>query len=161
MLIALSIVYVALENILGARLQRRWVITFVFGLVHGFGFAFMLHESLQFAGSHFSVSLVSFNVGIELGHLSMLTVMVPVLWLVFRYLSAERVGIIVLSALIAHSSWHWLMERLTTLREFQFQLPAFDVLLLANAMRWLMLVIVLAGVIWLLHGFVRRVINPV
>ena len=48
-LIAISIVWMALENIVGANnLQRRWVITFVFGLVHGFGFSFALRESLQF-----------------------------------------------------------------------------------------------------------------
>src|SRR4030095_5610955 len=48
-LIALSIVYMAFENIVGARFQRRWIIAFAFGLVHGFGFAFALRESMQFA----------------------------------------------------------------------------------------------------------------
>src|SRR5215470_11321578 len=54
-LIAISIVYMALENIVGTsllHLQRRWLVTFAFGLVHGFGFSFALRESLQFAGSH-------------------------------------------------------------------------------------------------------------
>src|SRR6185503_13712210 len=51
-LIAMSIVYMALENIVSPRLTRRWLITFAFGLVHGFGFSFALRESLQFAGSH-------------------------------------------------------------------------------------------------------------
>ena len=50
-MIAMSIVYMALENILGVRLRRRWLITFGFGLVHGFGFSFALRETLQFAGS--------------------------------------------------------------------------------------------------------------
>ena len=45
MLIALSIVYMALENIVGANVQRRWMITFAFGLVHGFGFSFALRET--------------------------------------------------------------------------------------------------------------------
>jgi hydrogenase/urease accessory protein HupE len=48
-LIATSIVYMALENIVAPGLERRWIITFVFGLVHGFGFSFALRESLQFA----------------------------------------------------------------------------------------------------------------
>jgi hypothetical protein len=52
MLIALSILYMVLENIVGgANVQRRWMITFAFGLVHGFGFSFLLRETLQFAGS--------------------------------------------------------------------------------------------------------------
>ena len=51
-LIAASIVYMALENIVGARLHRRWLVAFAFGLVHGFGFSFVLRESLQFAGEN-------------------------------------------------------------------------------------------------------------
>ena len=65
-LIAMSIVYMALENIVlvGSRSQpqsnvhRRWMITFAFGLVHGFGFSFALRETLQFAGSHLLTSLL-------------------------------------------------------------------------------------------------------
>ena len=73
-LIAASIVYMAIENITGAHLQRRWVVTFAFGLVHGFGFSFALRESLQFAGSHLLTSLLAFNVGVELGQLLVLVV---------------------------------------------------------------------------------------
>src|SRR6266480_52744 len=69
-LIAASIVYMALENIAGATsVQRRWIIAFGFGLVHGFGFSFALRQTLQFAGSHLLASLLSFNVGVELGQL--------------------------------------------------------------------------------------------
>ena len=53
-LIAISIVYMAFENIVGAQLQRRWIITFGFGLIHGFGFSFLLRERLQFAGETWS-----------------------------------------------------------------------------------------------------------
>ncbi|MBT8079602.1 MAG: HupE/UreJ family protein, partial [Gammaproteobacteria bacterium] len=49
-LIALSIVYMAFENIVGSQWQKRWLIAFGFGLVHGFGFSFALSETLQFAG---------------------------------------------------------------------------------------------------------------
>ena len=102
-LIAVSIVYMAFENIVGARLSRRWVIAFVFGLVHGFGFSFALRETLQFAGSHLLTSLLSFNVGVELGQLFVLAVLVPVLDLLFRFVVAERMGTILLSAIVAHS----------------------------------------------------------
>src|SRR4051812_21051523 len=68
-LIALSIVWMALENIVGARLEHRWMVAFGFGLVHGFGFSFALRQSLQFAGAHLAMSLLSFNVGVELGQL--------------------------------------------------------------------------------------------
>ena len=80
-LIAVSIVYMALENIVVARrtLSARWLITFAFGLVHGFGFSFALRETLQFAGSHLLTSLLSFNVGVELGQLLVLVLLVPAL----------------------------------------------------------------------------------
>ena len=69
-LIATSIVYMALENIVGgATVHRRWMVAFGFGLVHGFGFSFALRETMQFAGSHLLASLLSFNVGVELGQL--------------------------------------------------------------------------------------------
>ena len=83
-LIAASIVYMALENIATTRLERRWLIAFAFGLVHGFGFSFALRETMQFAGSHLLTSLLSFNVGVELGQLLVLGVLVPTLAVVFR-----------------------------------------------------------------------------
>jgi hypothetical protein len=55
-LIAASILYMALENVLGVSLTRRWILAAAFGLVHGFGFAYGLTELLQFAGSHRRVS---------------------------------------------------------------------------------------------------------
>lgn len=117
-LIAASIVYMALENIVGtASVHRRWMITFGFGLVHGFGFSFALHETLQFAGSHLVTSLLAFNVGVELGQILVLLVLVPLLALLFRYVVAERIGTIILSALIAHTGWHWMLERIEVLRK--------------------------------------------
>jgi len=118
-LIALSILYMAVENILGStHLGRRWIITCAFGLVHGFGFSFALRESLQFAGEHLATSLVAFNVGVELGQLLALAVLVPALGLLFRHVVAERLGIIVISAFVAHTSWHWMTERWAVLRAF-------------------------------------------
>ena len=57
-LIAASIFYMALENVLGSSVQRRWIIAFAFGLVHGFGFAYGLQQLLQFAGSHLITSRI-------------------------------------------------------------------------------------------------------
>ena len=95
-LIAASIVYMALENIVGVtNVTRRWVITFAFGLVHGFGFSFALRETLQFAGSHLLTSLLAFNVGVELGQLLVLALLIPALHFAFRRVVAERMGIII------------------------------------------------------------------
>jgi hypothetical protein len=149
--IAMSIVYMALENIAGANnVQRRWLLTFGFGLVHGFGFSFALRETLQFAGSHLLTSLVSFNIGVEIGQLLVLALLIPVLDVLFRYVVAERMGTIILSALVAHTAWHWMGERWEILRRFSWQWPAFDAVLLAVAMRWAMVLVALAGLAWLL-----------
>ena len=53
------------------------MITFGFGLVHGFGFSFALRQTLQFAGAHMLTSLLSFNVGVELGQLLVLVLLIP------------------------------------------------------------------------------------
>ena len=124
-LIAVSILYMALENIVGAT-RRRWAFALGFGLVHGFGFSFALRETLQFAGSHFLTSLLAFNVGVELGQLFVLILLVPVLGVLFRHVVAENVGTIVLSALAAHQAWHWSLERSEVLGMFDIdwiQLP--------------------------------------
>src|SRR4030095_440862 len=89
-LIALSIVYMAFENIVGARLERRWIIAFGFGLVHGFGFSFILREAMQFAGTYLATSLLSFNLGVEIGQLFILALALPVLAALYRYVVAER-----------------------------------------------------------------------
>jgi hypothetical protein len=155
-LIAASIVYMALENIAGAgSAQRRWMMAFGFGLVHGFGFSFVLRQSLQFAGSHLFTSLLSFNVGVELGQLLVLMLLIPVLQLFFRFAIAERMGIIILSALVAHTAWHWMLDRFMTLRQFRFEWPALDATLLAMALRWLMLLLILAAVLWLFRSALR------
>jgi hypothetical protein len=157
-LIAISIVYMALENIVGGRVQlslrRRWMIAFGFGLVHGFGFSFALRETLQFAGSHLLVSLLAFNVGVELGQLLVLALLVPALMFLFRFVVAERMGTIILSALVAHTGWHWMIERAGQLR--QFRRPALNASFLAAAMRWLMLTLILAAFVWMVSWALRR-----
>jgi len=147
-LIALSIVYMALENIVGAKLERRWLIAFGFGLVHGFGFSFALRESMQFAGRHLAMSLVSFNVGVELGQLFVLAIAVPMLGLLFKYVVAERMGTIILSAFVAHTAWHWMLDRGAVLRQYRVQWPSPDAETAAAGLRWLMLLLLVGGAAW-------------
>ena len=157
-LIAMSIFYMALENIVvGSRdtvVLRRWTITFGFGLIHGFGFSFALRQTLQLAGSHLLTSLLSFNIGIELGQLAVLLLIIPVLHLLFRFVVAEKMGIIILSAIVAHTAWHWMIERGGRLSEFPW--PALDAASWAIAIRWLMLIVILAAAIWLVFIMLRR-----
>ncbi|HTM48424.1 MAG TPA: HupE/UreJ family protein [Bryobacteraceae bacterium] len=147
-LIAMSIVYMALENIVAASAGHRWMIAFAFGLVHGFGFSFALRERLQFAGSHLLVSLLSFNIGVELGQLLALAILVPLLGALFRFVVAERMGTILLSALVAHTGWHWMLERWELLRRYKFAWPPMDAAFLAAALRCAMWAAILAGALW-------------
>ena len=108
----------ALENIVVERPKRPLDHQpFFFGLVHGFGFSFVLRNTLQFAGSHVLTSLLSFNVGVEIGQLFVLALFVPGLNLLFRYVVAQRLGTITrpCSALVAHQAWHWMEDRFDTL----------------------------------------------
>jgi hypothetical protein len=125
-----------------------------FGLAHGFGFSFALRETLQFAGSHLLTSLLAFNVGVELGQLLVLALLIPMLEGLFRFVVAERIGTIILSAFVAHTGWHWMIERGERLRQFGW--PAMNAALIASVMRWLMVILILAGVIWLIGLLQRR-----
>jgi hypothetical protein len=155
-LIAASIVYMALENITGtSNVHRRWIIAFGFGLVHGFGFSFALRETLQFAGSHLLTSLLSFNVGVELGQLLVLVILIPVLELLFRFVVAERMGTIILSAFVTHTGWHWMLDRGDKLFQYRFQWPEFNAAFLATLLHWLMAIIGLGGLVWLVSALLR------
>jgi hypothetical protein len=115
----------AVENVVAAEaatrlVKTRWAVAIGFGLIHGFGFSFGLRNELQFAGEHVLTALLAFNVGIELGQLLVLAALVPLLNVVFRYVVAERLGVIVLSVLVGHTAWHWMAERFATLRAFGF-----------------------------------------
>lgn len=77
-MIALSIAYVALENLLGIRAIERYRITFIFGLAHGFGFSNVLRE-MELARVHLALSLFSFNLGVEIGQVTFVLALFPVI----------------------------------------------------------------------------------
>ncbi len=84
-LIALSIVFIGVENLWALRGQRavqalrhRWMVTFAFGLVHGFGFAAVLRE-LDLPRAVLATGLVSFNLGVELGQVCIVLAALPLL----------------------------------------------------------------------------------
>lgn len=161
-LIALSIVYMALENIVvpAERLGYRWRMAFAFGLVHGFGFSFALKESLQFGGAHLVASLAAFNVGVEIGQLAVLTVAVPLLAWLLPKLASERIGVIVLSAIVAHQAWHWMTERGAALLEYRFAAPEIDTAFWLSLVQGGLLLCVALGAAWGFHLIIRRFGGP-
>ena len=155
-LIALSIVYMAFENIIGFDQRSRWLVTFGFGLIHGFGFSFLLTESMQFAGGYLLTALLSFNLGVEFGQLLVLCLVVPLLTLLFKKIPSEKVGIILLSALVAHSAWHWMAERFSALMEYDIRWPALDTAFYAALGEWGILMIVAASVLWIMSTVFQK-----
>jgi hypothetical protein len=152
--IAASILYMALENIAGANLNHRWIIAGLFGLVHGFGFSYALKDQLEFAGSHLLASLFSFNVGIELGQLAVLCVAVPVLGLLFRGVLAGRMGVILVSAIVAHTAWHWMIDRWNVL--WLAPWPQVTAVGLTQLARWVAGILLAAGFAKLVAKWISR-----
>jgi len=81
--IALSIAYVGVENLFVTDASKRWRITFPFGLIHGFGFAGALRE-IALPHAQVPIALVSFNLGVEIGQLAVLSVALPLVLTIRR-----------------------------------------------------------------------------
>jgi len=107
--IAFSICYVALENLFKNKADYRWLITFGFGLVHGFGFASVLQELIA-GKANLLVSVVSFNIGVELGQVMIFLVMLPVLSFLKNKIEFRKVTIAT-SLAIFLLGFTWLIER--------------------------------------------------
>jgi hypothetical protein len=107
-LIALSIAYVALENLLQFRAIERYKITFLFGLVHGFGFSNVLRD-MQLPRPSLALSLFSFNVGVEIGQIAFVAAVFP---LVF-FLSSRRWFVLrpVVSLSVVCLAVYWFVQR--------------------------------------------------
>jgi len=110
-MIAASIIYVGLENILRREIERRWLLTFAFGLIHGFGFASALRDLGVGAGVKAVAPLLSFNLGVEIGQVAVAALVLPLIWklrqrprFVVRYVPA-------CSILVALAGGYWLIER--------------------------------------------------
>src|SRR6202035_4187656 len=93
-----------------------------------------------------------FNLGVELGQLLVLALMIPALELLFRYVVAERMGAIILSAIVAHTAWHWMIDRYQVLSQYQIRWLALQAAPLAKGLRLLMLIVIAAGLVWLVFG---------
>jgi len=115
--IAASVVLAALNNLRGTIERRRWVLAFVFGLIHGFGFASVLTD-LGLPQGALVLALVGFNVGVEIGQLAIVAVFLPVAF-ALRWTSFYRVGVLkVGSVLVAMLAAYWFVQRV-----FDFQGP--------------------------------------
>ncbi|MCF7568035.1 HupE/UreJ family protein [Sabulilitoribacter arenilitoris] len=117
--IALSIGLAAYHNIKPIFKGKDWIIAFVFGLFHGFGFASVLGD-LGFNGEHLTLSLLGFNIGVEIGQVAIIAAIFPVLYLI-RKLKLYPKFLVYMSVLLIIISLYWLIER-----AFDIDLPVDD-----------------------------------
>jgi len=110
--IALSILYVGVENLFVRDAGRRWRVAFPFGLVHGFGFAGALGE-ISLPAADLPLALASFNAGVEAGQVAVLTLALPMM----RWLGGRRwfagYGVRALSGAVAAAGAAWFVARVT------------------------------------------------
>jgi len=109
--IAASVLLAALNNLWPVVTRRLWLVGFAFGLVHGFGFAGALSELGLPAGARV-VSLLGFNLGVELGQLAVVAVALPLLFVARRTRWYARFGMPAVSLAIAALAAWWLFQRL-------------------------------------------------
>ncbi len=114
-IIAASVVLAALNNLYPVVREGRWKLTFVFGLVHGFGFAGALKD-LGLAKSALALPLFGFNLGVELGQLAIVAAFFAVVWAVRDTRLYRSVGLRAGSAAIAVLALAWLVERALDIR---------------------------------------------
>ena len=112
-LIALSILFVAIENIILSELKPwRILIVFMFGLIHGLGFASSLNE-IGLPRNRFLTSILSFNLGVEIGQLIVILIVFGILILPFRKKeNYRRIVIYPASIIIALIASYWAIERI-------------------------------------------------
>jgi hypothetical protein len=143
---------------LGAAAKRRWLLAFAVGLMHGFGFSLDLRDRLQFAGRHVQISLLAVDLGSALAQLLVVVALVAVLWLLYNYLIAKRIGAVLLSAFVAHAAWHWVIERggRLWLYDIRGTLPGLSANLLAAPARWGGLMLIVATLAWVMSVVYSR-----
>ena len=111
-LIAASIVFVGIENLVHRQVAARWLVTFGFGLIHGLGFASILRElGIGMMGTQAAIPLVSFNLGVELAQVSIAALILPLVWRLRQHPSFLLKHVPALSLLITLAGIYWLLAR--------------------------------------------------
>ena len=118
-LIAASVLATALDNIWPFLPKKRWLVAFAFGLIHGFGFASVLAD-LNLPNSSLVLSLLGFNIGVEIGQLMLVAVVIPVAYLCRSSAAYPRFALRTGSVVIAAVSLGWLLERSLNLQLMPF-----------------------------------------
>jgi hydrogenase/urease accessory protein HupE len=112
-LIAASIVYVGIENLMRDVQGSRWKLTFCFGLVHGLGFATVLRDlGIGTNGQAIALPLASFNAGVEIGQMAVALLLVPVFWWLGARPASRLRFAAAWSVMVIAAGSYWLVERI-------------------------------------------------
>jgi len=117
--IAASVVIAAMNNVFPIFRERRWMMAFAFGLIHGFGFASVLRD-LGLPQDALVLALVGFNLGVEAGQLVIVAAFLPVAYALRQTWFYQRLILLGGSFLIAAVASVWLVERVFDLKLLPF-----------------------------------------
>jgi len=155
--VAALILLLAIGNLAAPSPRRRWLISAIAGTLGGFGLGELLANASQFAGTHTFVSVLFFNLGVALGEIASLALAFAALrWLVDRALGMP-LGVLVVSALVGHQGWHWMMDRGHELRHALGHATPSE---LASIALWLLPALLVGGAAWFLPQL-RRIVEGV
>ena len=113
--IAVSVVLAALNNVYPLISEQRWIVAFAFGLIHGFGFASVLAD-LGLPRAALLTCLVAFNIGVEVGQLTLVALFLPLAWWSRDTWAYRRFTLYAGSTAVAALAFAWLIERAFDLR---------------------------------------------
>jgi hydrogenase/urease accessory protein HupE len=116
-LIAVSIVYVGMENLFNHSFDKRWLLTFGFGLVHGLGFASALRDlGIGTNSVPAAIPLVTFNLGVEMGQLVIAAILLPLIWKLRERTVFVARFVPACSLVVAAIGSYWFVERTLLMR---------------------------------------------
>jgi len=144
--LAAAVLLLAIGNLALPSVRARWFVSAVVGALGGFGLGRLLDDAWQFAGTHPVASAVSFNIGVAAGEVVSFALAFALMRLIFARLLPASLAVLVVSAVLGHLGWHWMIDRFHPLGHELEHAPASA---LWSAL-WLLPALVAGGLGWFL-----------
>lgn len=144
--LAAAILLLAVGNLALPSVRARWFVSAVVGALGGFSLGRLLDNAWQFAGTHPAVSAVSFNTGVAVGEVVSFALAFGLMRFIFARLLPPSLAVVVVSAVLGHLGWHWMIDRAHPLGHELEHASAGG---LSSAL-WLLPAIVVGALAWIL-----------
>ena len=144
--LAAAILLLAIGNLAAPSVRVRWAISAALGALGGFGLGRVLDDAWQFAGMHPAVSAASFNIGVAAGEVASLALAFALMRLVFARLLPASLAVVVVSAVLGHLGWHWMIDRFHPLGHELEHASASGL----SSVLWLLPALVVGAIAWFL-----------